>query len=147
MQEGRGVNNNDIIFGRKTAALKPKIITQSNNQIKPKRKKRSDAKHDIKFKLSADDKKLLRLKAMDHNLSLTAFASLIVKNDLLRNREYQKFEYDNNGFFIHVVLEHDYFEMVKTLSVEWDLSYRRVVHRIVKDYLWRSSGGVSIYSE
>lgn len=134
-----GTNN---IFGRKTVAAKPKNLPKYKSQ-KP-RKTRSDKKHDIKFRLSSDDKKLLKLRSMDHQLSLTAFASLLVKNDLIKRKEYQKFSYDKNGHFIHVTLENDYFEMVKILSADWDLPYRKVVHRIIKQYL-ETQRGITIH--
>lgn len=136
------MNNPGTIFGRTTVAATPKKIMTTSN---PKsRKKRSDAKHDIKIRLSPDDKKTLKLHAMDHELSLTAFASLVVKKDLLLDRDYSSYLYDHSGSYIHIVLEKDFFEMIKTLSLNWDMPYRRVVHRIIKEYLWRSAGGIKI---
>ncbi|MBS4200262.1 hypothetical protein KHA93_11535 [Bacillus sp. FJAT-49732] len=135
----------NTLFGRKTLPVRPKAIKQNFNQEQPKkRKKRSDAKKDIKFKLSNEDKKSLQRKAMNHMLSLTAFASLIVENDLLRDKEYQDYEYDNNGEFVHVVLKEGDFNNIQSLSIEWGISKRRVVHRIVKEYLWIVSGGYTI---
>lgn len=140
------MSKSNIIFGTKTAAVAPKIIApKPEKKTDPKpRKKRSDAKQDIKFKLSQEDKKFIKLHAMDHGLSLTAFASQVVKKELLRDRDYEPFEYDDGGQFVHVMLEQDFFEMVKTLSLDWDLPFRKVVHRIIKDYIWRANGGVKI---
>lgn len=142
---GRTLQNNSTIFGRETKPIKPKNFTSKNHSPKP-RKKRSDAKRDIKFRLSPEDRKTLKLHAMDHRLSLTAFSSMVVKQDLIREKEYKNFDYDNDGHFVHVRLESDYFEMVKTLSIEWDLPYRKVVHRMIMDYIWRANGGISISS-
>lgn len=138
------MSNTSIIFGRKTVPVKPKIINQKSTVSKP-RKKRSDAKHDIKFKLSSSDKKVLKLKAMDHQLSLTAFASMVVQSEMFKENDYENHEYDNYGEFIHVVLEEDFFKMIQRRSVEWGMPYRRVVHRIVKEYLERSNTGITIH--
>ena len=146
MNGGEVMSGTTIIFGNKRPVAIPK---QSNENMKPSnnqkpRKKRSDAKHDIKLKLSSSDKKILKLKAADHNLSLTAFNSMIVKKELLNDWEYDLFDYDNNGQFVHVMLEKDFFEMIKTLSIEWDISIRKVAHRIIKNYIFRSKGGIKI---
>lgn len=135
----------DTIFGRKPATAKPKHFAPKKRDPKP-RKKRSDAKHDIKFRLSPEDKKFLKLQAMDHKMSLTAFASFVVKRELIRDKDYDVYNYDNDGQFVHVMLDNNCFEMVKTLSIDWDLPYRKVVHRMIKDYIFISSGGVSISS-
>lgn len=134
------------LFGRKSVAVRPKIIKGNINQEPKKRKKRSDAKSDIKFKLSADEKKVLQIKAMNHRLSLTAFVSLVVSNDLLLKKEYKQHEYDNEGEFVHVVLDQDDFNQIQSLKIEWSMSYRKVVHRIIKEYLWKEKYGITIYS-
>lgn len=138
------MSDTNIIFGRKTQAARPKHFTPDPSSKKA-RKKRSDAKHDIKFKLSLGDKKALQLKSLDHQMPLTSFVSFVIKNELARNNQYDDFLYDNTGAFVHVVLEKDYYEMIKTLSVEWGMPYRRVVHRMIKQYL-QSISGITIKS-
>lgn len=132
----------NTLFERKTVKAAPKIFKSNRPEIK-KRKQRFDKLHDIKFKLSIEDKKLLKLKALDHRLSLTKFCSHIVKKDLIFEREYGYYSYDNEGDFVHVALEGDYFEMLKALAVEWNTSYRKAVHRIIKEYINREFGGVT----
>ncbi|MEQ6377113.1 hypothetical protein RZN22_09650 [Bacillaceae bacterium S4-13-58] len=127
------------LFERPTVAVKPKIYTQKT-PTKKTRKTRSDKKHDIKLKLSKEDKQLLKLKAMDHHMSITAFASQVVKQELIREQDSEDKEYPKDGSFVHVVLENGFFEMVKTLSTEWDLSYRKTTHRVVKHYIDRQLG-------
>ncbi|KIL74342.1 hypothetical protein [Bacillus badius] len=111
---------------------KVEIILKDKNS---RRKKRSDAKHDVKFKLSLEDKKKLHYKAMDENLSITALSSLTVKRELIRENFYEDVEYENDGVFVHATFETSYYEMLKTLSVEMNMPIRRVVHRIIKNYL------------
>lgn len=134
----------ETLFGRKTVKAAPKIFKSNRPEVKKVRKERKDKQHDVKFKLSIKDKKLLKLKALNHRMSITRFASKVVQRDLILARDYGNYEYDNNGEFIHVALTGDYFEMLKTLAVEWNIPYRKAVHRIVKDYLNREYGGVTI---
>lgn len=134
----------NIIFGSKRPAAAPKIII--NQSTKKIRKKRSDAKKDVKFKLSLEDKKILQYEAMKHNLSLTAFCSMIAKHEIDKPYDYDDYYYDDNGEFVHAELEQDYFGEVQRLKIEWNMpSYRKVVHRLIKGYLDRISG-IKIYS-
>ncbi|MED4353555.1 hypothetical protein P9265_14660 [Schinkia azotoformans] len=135
----------ETLFGRKTLKAAPKIFKNNRPEIKKVRKERKDKQHDIKFRLSLNDKKLLKLKAMNQKMSVTKFASLVVKKDLILDREYSDYEYDNEGIFVHASLEGDYFEMLKTLAIEWNMPYRKVVHRIIKEYLAREYGGLTIH--
>lgn len=109
-----------------------------------KRKRRSDKLWDIKFKLSADDKRQLQILAMDDKVSLTAFCSEVVKKELKSENIVEKFEYDDSGYFVHVLLPEGYNDMIETLSIEWSISKRKVAHRLVKNYLWRMNGGIQI---
>lgn len=142
-KEGGPMNTTNI-FGRKQTKIAPKPIKPT--QPPKQRKKRSDTKKDIKFRLSAHDKTLLQLRAKDAGLSLTEFCSQVVKTDLLLEREYKNYEYDNNGKFVHCLLELHYHEMAVTLHIEWDLPLRKVAHRIIKEYLNREFGRVEISS-
>ncbi|MCQ2010523.1 hypothetical protein NOM01_10900 [Sporolactobacillus sp. STSJ-5] len=92
-------------------------------------------KHDIKFKIPATDKQKLMLMAMDEDQSLTAFCSKLVRTELVRYREYEGIPYPEQGLMVHVKLEEDYFKMVQTLSAQWLLSYRKVIHRLITNYL------------
>lgn len=134
----------ETFFGRKTLKAAPKIFKSNRPEVKKVRKERKDKQHDTKFKLSVKDKKLLKLKANSHRMSLTKFCSYIVKKDLIQERDYDIYDYDNNGEYIHTSLEGDYYEMLKTLEIEWDMPKRRVVHRIIKEYLAREYNGVTI---
>jgi hypothetical protein len=132
------------LFSKKTLNAAPKIFKSHRPQVQKPRKKRKDAKNDIKFKLSVEDKKLLKLKAIDHRMPLTRFASFVVKKDLVLDKEYDDYEYEKDGEFVHVELQEDYFEMLKYLAAEWNLSYRMSAHRIIKEYLNREYNDVSI---
>lgn len=92
-------------------------------------------KRDIKFSVRIDDKRKLSLMAMDAEQSLTAFCSQVVEKELVRYRQYDRIVYPLGGPLVHVRLNADFFKMLQTLSVQWDLPYRRAVHRLVANYL------------
>lgn len=122
------------------AAPKPKY------KLHKPHKTRSDKKYDIKVKLSPGDKKILGLRMIDNAPSLTEFCSNIVKGYLSQDMNYGDYDYDENGVFVHVLLEKELHNKIKSLKVEWGMSsYRRVAHRILKEYLHRNcSTGVEI---
>lgn len=92
-------------------------------------------KRDIKFAVSVDEKRRLSLMAIDSEQSLTAFCSRLVEQELVRYRQYDRIVYPLGGPLVHVRLNADFFKMLQTLAVQWDLPYRRVVHRLVANYL------------
>jgi len=133
------LDNSSTIFGRKDVVARPRKM----NAFPPKkiRKERCDRKIDTKIKLSAEDKLLLKREARKHNLKLTPFVAMLVKYELAKTHEYtKKHFYDNTGSFVHVKLEKVFFEMVESMSDELDVTYREMVHRIVKTYIERISG-------
>lgn len=147
----RGVGKSLIktIFGNKMTPVAPKnhVVQQHDLEEKKQRKKRSDAKQDIKFKLSLEDRQKLKSKAIDHKVSLTAIASMIVETELKQQPKiYENYHYDHSGKFVHVMIDQDSFKLVQRLSVEWDCNYRQVAHRIVKDYLKDVHYGVRIFN-
>lgn len=91
--------------------------------------------HDIKFAARLSDKQKLRLLAADSNRSLTAFCSELVRNELARYRTYDRIIYPGGGPLIHVKLNDDYYTMLQTLAIQWDLPIRHAVHRLIANYL------------
>lgn len=125
----------------------PKKNTPINDPSEQKkdRKKRSDAKKDIKFKLSVEDRKKLKSGALDHRVSLTTFGSMIVETELKQQpKSYPQYHYDHSGKFVHVMLDQETFKIVQKLSIEWDCNYRQVAHRIIKDYIKDVYDGLKI---
>lgn len=131
------------IFGARQAEQPtPEVV--SKPPATKQRKKRSDAKNDIKFKLSASEKKQLKLLAADKRLSLTAFASEVIREALRGPGDQEPVEYNHSGQFIHAVLEDEFSDQVHLLSIEWDIPRRHVAHRIVKNYLAASVNDIKI---
>lgn len=82
-----------------------------------------------------DDKKRLRLLANDAGVCLTTFCTKLVESELVRCRVYESIRYPSGGPLVHVKLEDDWFNMLQTMAVQWDLPYRHAVHRLVANYL------------
>jgi hypothetical protein len=131
------VSKTNTIFGRKSVAVKPKLIQETTIQLvsKKERKKRSDAKKDIKFKITVEEKKTLQLRALHHKMSFPEFLNTLVKQELRLTKNYESYPYDNDGVYVRVKLEDEYVEDIKRLTIEWQIPNLKVVHRIVKEYL------------
>jgi hypothetical protein len=123
-----------IIFGSKLKPIKPVIYEQRSP-----RKTRSDKKHDIKFRLSAADKRILKTKAMNLNVSLTTFLSNIVSDHLSNSKTFILCKQEKEGSFVHAVLPGVRFKDIQNFSIEYDSSFRNVAHSIIQTYLQKES--------
>lgn len=129
----------NTIWGDKRKPFKPEPPIELNNEVQPKkRKKRSDAKRNIKFPLQHKDKRDLEWKALEHNLKITPFASMIAEEEISSNHNFGQYEYDDSGELINLWLSESAFKEIQRLRVEWNASsYREVAFRVVKGYLER----------
>lgn len=141
----------DIIFGEHRNL--PKQSKVKEEKEKKKRKIRSDKRCDIKYPLSKTDKRALMYKALEHNMKISSYSSMIVEVELDRSNDCHHYEYSKVGEFVHACLSQDDFKRIQTLSIEWGVPYREVAFRLVKNYLMRisstrvnTSGGIKIIS-
>ena len=125
----------DKIFGGKRKVPVP-VEPPSPKEEKP-RKIRSDKKHNIKYPLSAEDKRQLGHLALEHEMKLTAFSNMIIENELKATHEYQEFEYDEKGVLVNACLTKSDFLEIQKLAIDGNVSYREVAFRLVKNYLSR----------
>lgn len=125
----------DIIFGGQRINPIPKEIKQDKKRKESKRYK--NKKYNIKFPLTSEDEKTLKYKALEHNLSVTLFSNMVVKNELKNSHKYENYEYNKKGKLMNVCLEEEYYKEIQRLSIEWNVSLRQVVFRIVKSYIIR----------
>lgn len=141
----------NTIFGRKRGNPEGEAVqrqAQKDSQLeecRSSRKPRSDKiiRKDIKARLSSKEVELLAEQALKNGLSLTAFASKIVKDKLAKiekdelaiTRPYKDYFYDDNGEFVHVLLEEEFYPMLFKCKVKWRLPFRKIAHRIIKEYI------------
>lgn len=107
-----------------------------------KRKKRMDSKTDVKVAVSLDQKKALRILGFCEKLSITQYASKLVKEGI--SKEYIQFatrtHYSKDYEFVHVKLEQPYYEELVRLSIDWNCSVRKAAHRVLINMLKEQRG-------
>lgn len=139
MGDGYMKKNLNPMFSKKLPATKP-----VSTSTKKDRKKRSDAKKDIKVPVSPSEKKILRVMSYHQTgtPSITQLASSLVKTGL--ELSYIKFapsaNYPKEKEFIHVKLTQEEFKVLLELSVEWNCSLRKAAHRILLTLLQEEKG-------
>jgi hypothetical protein len=123
------VNLNPMFSNKVSSKKKSKIFVVNEH----KRKKRSDAKKDIKVPVTLEQKRGLKLIGYNKQLSITEYASQLVGEAL--NRSYIKFcpafSYPKNSQFVHVKLSQEQHQKVVQLSAYWNCSIRQAAHRIL----------------
>lgn len=120
------------------------VVKSEPKTVKKTRKKRSDAKKDIKVPVSPNEKKLLKMMAFQKTgtPSITQLSSSLVKEGL--ELSYIKFapaaKYPQQKDFIHVRLSQADFKALLELSIEWNCSIRKAAHRILLTILQEEKG-------
>ncbi|WP_374723594.1 hypothetical protein [Calidifontibacillus erzurumensis] len=115
---------------RKQSDIKTKKEKISKDQ--KIRRKRSDAKHDIKIPLDVNERQFIRRLAIVHQTSMTAYCSELIEKALASNKEYPNVLYSaNNKKAVHAKLSGAAFKKVQEYSVQWDCSIRCAAYRIL----------------
>lgn len=116
----------------------PYKATPQNIKIpkEPKpRKKRKDAKKDIKIPLTIEQKKFVRMASFARKMPVTSFVSELIIEGL--NISYIKFCTEEEEYFskstenVHCKLPQHYHDQLHELAIEWNVSIRRAGHRIL----------------
>lgn len=107
-----------------------------------KRKKRSDAKFDIRVYFTLEEKQRLKLLAIQRNMALTPFCSDLLKQELIRNNDYEPVEHQTSGKPVEIKLEKEFNNLIMDYCIEWDCSKRKAAHRILKNVLYRGVRGL-----
>jgi flavin-dependent dehydrogenase len=107
-----------------------------------KRKKRSDAKYDIRVYFTLEEKQRLKLLAIQGNMALTPFCSQLLKRELIRNNNYDVVEHQTSGKPVEIKLEKEFNDLLMDYCIEWDCSKRKAAHRILKSVLYRGVNGL-----
>jgi len=117
------------------------VVLNSENQ----RKKRSDSKTDIKVSVSLEQKKALRILGFCENLSVTQYASNLVREGVAKDyiQYAPRTQYVREYEFVHVKLEQAVYEKLLRLAVDWNCSARKAAHRVLINML-KEQGGIQI---
>ena len=115
-----------------------KKVSQNVRKPAAVRKKRSDAKKDIKVPMSIDGRKTLRSEAYKCNSTTTKIATEKVVKSLKKDCSYPEVIYLSSEKTVHVKLDQYFYELLQEKAIEWDCSVRKAAHRILSFEL---SGG------
>ncbi|WP_019156854.1 hypothetical protein [Robertmurraya massiliosenegalensis] len=131
------------MFNRRTSQKKPPQNPQKPNITSTPRKKRSDAKNDIKIPLSLEQRQILKKLAKTRGLSMTTYCSEVLALYLRRKTEYRRVEYSpTDKKSVHAKLHQPDYDVLFEYSVKWDCSLRQAAHRIITTVLKVESGGL-----
>lgn len=127
------------IFNEKV--IKPKSPATSTPQPK-QRKTRSDKCHDIKFPVTPEERAALRTLAKQRGVTVTRLATELLLDGLQRQWMIDhSLPYKDTKQYMHVKPIQIYYHQVEQLAIEWGISERRAVHRIVISVLRYVLGG------
>ncbi len=118
---------------------KPKLPPNEKQYNKPSRprKERSDKKKDVKVPLTEEQKRLVRWGAYKKEMTATSFSTMLVEQAL--TKPYIKglpvIPYEDTYDYVHIKLKKTEYDEVVRLSILWNVSVRKGVHRILLSML------------
>lgn len=120
------------MFNRTAAPTKRATNLPKPNKEPVHRKKRSDAKIDIKIPLSPEQRQVLKRLAKRYRTSPTGYCSNLLGLFLRRRTEYRLVQYSpTNQKTVHAKLSQSDHDILFEYSVKWDCSLRQAAHRIL----------------
>ncbi|OBZ15921.1 hypothetical protein A8L34_28150 [Bacillus sp. FJAT-27264] len=120
------MNNLNPIFGQSS---KP---TEKKNS-KPSRKVRSDKIHDVKFPVTPEERSWIRRQARMKQMTETDFATELLYKAMAQAsyKPVPNLTYRDTHQYIHCKPKMFIYDQVFELSLKWNLSVRRTVHRLI----------------
>lgn len=108
------------------------------------RKVRSDKKKDIKVPLNEGQKRMIRWGAYKREMTATSFSTILVEEALTKPyiKDIPGLPYEDTHDYVHIKLKEIEYEQVVKLSIVWNVSVRKGVHRIL---LFMLGDGVEKY--
>ncbi|MRG86725.1 hypothetical protein [Salinibacillus xinjiangensis] len=96
---------------------------------------RSDKKHDIRIPVNEEEKRWVRLMAVEYGMSMTQFTTSLVKKSLSNHHQFVNYPYYDSNNIIHVKLDNEtYKELVKVMSL-LNCSIRKATYIVFKHML------------
>lgn len=130
------------MFNRSVSQKKPSQKPSKPNVAATPRKKRSDAKNDVKIPLSLEQRQILKVLAKRQRQSVTTFSSELLGTFLRRRTDFQLVQYSpTNKKSVHAKLNASDYDILFEYSVKWDCSLRQAAHRILTTALRIETGG------
>jgi hypothetical protein len=113
---------------------KPKLPPKEPKERTSKpRKERSDKKKDIKVPLNEEQKRKVRWGAYKKKMTATSYSTFLVEEALTKSyiNILPAVSYEQTYDYVHVKLKKEEYEQVVKLSIEWNVSIRKGVHRLL----------------
>lgn len=141
---GEGLNMNkpnlNPMFNNKKRQVNHDWDSLNVRKKEPKpRKTRIDKKHDIKIPLDSHQMKIIRIRAFEHNLTITQYSALLLKKGLKLDQSlFPEVDYNKSNLSVHPKLESYYYELLFHYSLSFELkSMRKTAHRILVEMIKR----------
>lgn len=133
------------MFNPKNSKKKNATTTQRTPNVEPvQRKKRSDAKVDVKIPFDDEERRKIKVLARKHHTTPTQYISNLLAVGLMRGKLYPSVSYSpKDKKPVHAKLTAIEHEKLFDCSVEWDCSIRESAYRIVKQMLKNDVGGMT----
>lgn len=120
-------------------------VQQKPNKTTRTRKKRSDAKVDVKIPLTTTERQQIRLLAKKNNQSTTECATNLILLYISRKWDFKEIEYSSaDKKFVHAKFKQSDYDELFSYAVKWDFSVREAAYRILATALWSETGGIDI---
>lgn len=130
-------NRTQVKSSRATNLSKP-------NKEPVQRKKRSDAKSDVKIPLTLEQRQIVKQLAKRHRMKPTSYCSELLGLFLRRKTEYRLVDYSAaNKKTVHAKLSESDYDILFDYSIKWDCSLRQAAHRILMTAIKIESGGLA----
>lgn len=120
-------------------------VQQKPNKTTKTRKKRSDAKVDVKIPLTTTERQQIRLLAKIKNQSTTECTTDLILLYISRKWDFKEVEYSSaDKKFVHAKFKQSDYDELFSYAVKWDCSVREAAYRILATALWSETGGIDI---
>jgi hypothetical protein len=131
------------MFNKSPVKKSPPKIQQNPNKEPVPRKKRSDAKNDVKIPMTLQQRQIIKQLAKRHRISMTTYCSDLLALFLRRKTEYRLVEYSSaDKKSVHAKLSSSDYDILYEYSIKWDCSLRQAAHRIMMTAIPIESGGI-----
>ncbi|ERN54338.1 hypothetical protein [Alkalihalophilus marmarensis] len=116
------------------------MLNQSEKRI---RRKRSDAKYDIKIPVTADEKEFIIRASIGRGESETKYCTQLLKSALGRTKVFDESEYRNTGLTVHIKVNREIHDDIGYYAAIWQCrSIRKATHRIFMSSLKLERGEI-----
>ncbi|MFC3882012.1 hypothetical protein ACFOU2_00105 [Bacillus songklensis] len=144
MHSRKQIESDRLRYQQLTKSTLPQNQQKPNKTTKT-RKKRSDAKVDVKIPLTTTERQQIRLLAKIKDQSTTECATNFILLYMNRNWDFKEVEYSSvDKKFVHAKFKQKDYDTLFGYAVKWDCSVREAAYRMLATALRSETGGIEI---